>query len=182
VILTPKIVARLVAIVIVGVILQLSFFSRVALFHVSPDVLPSLVTVLGLLGGSMTGAVSGFSAGFLLDCLLIAPLGGGSLVLLATGYLAGLFRERFEIHSPLVPPLLCMVLTLFAELGFGAVELMLGIDAPVSPLVIRDMLIKSIFAFFLGWLIYLALRRLLRPALVEEPMVRRGNRPTILGA
>ena len=39
----------------------------------------------------------------------------------ATGYLAGLFRERFEIHSALVPPLLCMGLTLFAELGFGAV-------------------------------------------------------------
>ena len=180
-ILTPKIYARLVAIVIVGVILQLSFFSQVALFHVSPDVLPSLVVVLGLLGGTMTGAVCGFSVGFLLDCLLIVPLGGGSLVLLTTGYLAGLFRERFEIHSPLVPPLLCMGLTLFAELGFGAVELMLGIDAPVSPLVIRDMLIKSIFAFFLGWAIYAGLRRLLRPALVEEPTVRRGRRPKMLG-
>ncbi|MGN6276388.1 MAG: rod shape-determining protein MreD [Solirubrobacterales bacterium] len=196
-ILTPKIVARLVAIVIVGVILQLSFFSRVALFHVSPDVLPSLVAVLGLLGGTMAGAVGGFSVGFLLDCLLIAPLGGASLVLLATGYLAGLFRERFEIHSPLVPPLLCMVLTLFAELGFGAVELMLGIDAPISPLVIRDMLLKSIFAFFLGWAIYIGLRRALRPALVEEPMarshrpegrrrrrpgMRRARRPRALGA
>ena len=110
-------------------LLQLSFFSQVAVFHVSPDLLPALVVSLGLLGGSMTGAVAGFSVGFLLDCLLIAPLGGASLVLLAIGYLAGLFRERFEIHSPLVPPLLCMVLTLFAELGFGAVELMLGIDA-----------------------------------------------------
>ena len=69
----------------------------------------------------MTGAVAGFSVGFLLDCLLVEPLGGGSLVLLTTGYLAGLFRERFEIHSALVPPLLCMGLTLFAELGFGAV-------------------------------------------------------------
>ena len=77
----------------------------------------------------MTGAVTGFSVGFLLDCLLIEPLGGGSLVLLGIGYLAGLFRERFEIHSPLVPPLLCMGLTLFAELGFGAVELMLGVDS-----------------------------------------------------
>ncbi|MGN6665011.1 MAG: rod shape-determining protein MreD [Solirubrobacterales bacterium] len=180
-ILTPKILARLVAIVVVGVILQLSFFSRVALFHVSPDILPSLVVVLGLLGGTMTGAVCGFSVGLLLDCLLIVPLGGGSLVLLTAGYLAGLFRERFEIHSPLVPPLLCMVLTLFAELGFGAVELMLGIDAPVSPLVIRDMLLKSIFAFFLGWAIYAGLRRALRPALVEEPMVRRGRRPRMLG-
>ncbi|HYQ79346.1 MAG TPA: hypothetical protein VEP91_09610 [Solirubrobacterales bacterium] len=181
-ILTPNIVARLIAIVVAGVILQLSFFSQVALFHVSPDVLPALVVVLGLLGGTLTGAVCGFWVGFLLNCLLIAPLGGASLVLLATGYLAGLFRERFEIHSALVAPLLCMALTLFAELGFGAVELTLGIDAPISGLVIRDMLMKSIFAFFLGWAIYAGVRRALRPALVEEPMVRRGRRPTVLGA
>lgn len=179
-ILTPNILARLTAIVIGGVLLQLSFFSQVTLFHVSPDVLPALVVVLGLFGGSLTGAVCGFSVGFLLDCLLVAPLGGGSLVLLTTGYLAGLFRERFEIHSPLVPPLLCMGLTLFAELGFGAVELTLGIDAPISSLVIRDMLLKSIFAFFLGWAIYALLRRLLRPALVEEPTVRRRRRPRVL--
>jgi rod shape-determining protein MreD len=192
VILTPNILARLVAIVVVGVLLQLTFFSQVALFHVSPDVLPSLVVVLGLFGGTLTGAVCGFSVGLLLDCLLIVPLGGGSLVLLATGYLAGLFRERFEIHSTLVPPLLCMALTFFAELGFGAVELMLGIDAPVSPLVLRDILLKSIFAFFLGWAIYALLRRVLRPALVEEPATvrrrrrvsrpSRGRRPRAMGA
>jgi rod shape-determining protein MreD len=192
VILTPNILTRLVAIVIGGVILQLSFFSQVTLFDVSPDVLPALTVVLGLFGGSLTGAVCGFSIGFLLDCLLIAPLGGASLVLLTTGYLAGLFRERFEIHSALVPPLLCMGLTLFAELGFGAVELTLGIDAPISPLVLRDMLLKSIFAFFLGWAIYVLLRRILRPALVEETVKRRrrpralrpsrGRRPRALGA
>jgi rod shape-determining protein MreD len=181
-ILTPKILARLVAIVVLGVVLQLSFFSQVAVFHVSPDVLPALVVSLGLLGGTMTGAVSGFSVGFLLDCLLVAPLGGGSLVLLTTGYLAGLFRERFEIRSPLVPPLLCMVLTLFAELGFGAVELMLGAETNVSPLIVSDLLLKSVFAFFLGWPIYLGLRRLLRPALVEEHALRRPPRPTALGA
>lgn len=180
-ILTPNILARLVAIVVGGVILQLTFFSQVALFHVSPDLLPALIVVLGLLGGSLTGAVCGFSAGLLLDCLLIVPLGGGSLVLLAAGYLAGLFRERFEIHSPLVPPLLCMGLTLFAELGFGAVELMLGMDGPVSGLVVRDILLKSIFAFFGGWVIYVGVRRALRPALVEEPAVRRNRRPSVLG-
>jgi rod shape-determining protein MreD len=181
-ILTPKILVRLVAVVVLGVLLQLSFFSQVAIFHTSPDLLPALVVSLGLLGGTMTGAVTGFSVGFLLDCLLVEPLGGGSLVLLATGYLAGLFRERFEIHSPLVPPLLCMCLTVFAELGFGAVELMLGGDATVSGLVVRDILIKGIFAFFLGWPIYLGLRRALRPALVEEPALRRPRRSTVLGA
>jgi rod shape-determining protein MreD len=183
VIVTPKILARIVAILVLGVVLQLSFFSQVGLFHVSPDILPVLVVSLGLLGGTMTGVVAGFSVGFLIDCLLIEPLGASSLVLLATGYLAGLFRERFEIHSPLVPPLLCMGLTLFAELGFGLLQLLLGIDATVSAiLVLRDVLIKSIYAFFLGWPIYLGVRRALRPALVEDPTVRRRRQPTVLGA
>jgi rod shape-determining protein MreD len=181
VIVTPKIFARLALIAILGVLLQLSFFSRVDLLHTSPDILPALVISLGLLGGSMTGAVSGFAIGFLVDCLLVAPLGGSSLVLLAAGYLAGLFRERFEIHSALVPPLLCMGLTLFAELGFGLVQVMLGVDAPVSALVVRDLLLKSIYAFFLGWPIYLLLRRALRPALVEEPRISRDRQPTVIG-
>ena len=181
-ILTPKILARLVAIVILGVLLQLSFFSQVTVFQVSPDLLPALVISIGLLGGTMTGVVTGFSVGILLDCLLIEPLGGASLVLLATGYLAGLFRERYEIHSALVPPLLCMGLTIFAEIGFGAIELMLGVNASVSTTVISDILIQGLYAFVLGWPIYLGMRRILRLALVEEQAVRRPRRPTTLGA
>jgi rod shape-determining protein MreD len=179
---TPRILARVVAIVIVMVLLQLSFFSRVEVFHTSPDVLPALVVSLGLLGGSMTGAVAGFSVGFLLDCLLVEALGASSLVLLGTGYLAGLFRERFDIHSSLVPPLLCMLLTLFAELCFAALYLMLGVDGSVSVLVLRDILLKSLFAFFLAWPLYAGLRRALRPALVEEePKLRHRRQPTVLG-
>lgn len=181
-ILTPKITARLVIVGLLGVLLQLTFFSQVELFHVSPDVLPALVVCFGLLGGTMTGAVSGFAIGFLLDCLLIQPIGGASLVLIAVGYAAGAFRERFEIHSRLVVPLMCAILTFLAELGFGAVEAMFGIDTDVSVLVVRDMLIKSLFAFFLGWAIYAGMRRLVRPALVDEATVRRTRRPTVLGA
>jgi rod shape-determining protein MreD len=181
-IVTPKIFVRLVMVVVLGVLLQLSFFSRVELLHTNADVLPALVASIGLLGGSLAGAVTGFSVGFLVDSLLVAPLGGSSLVLLSVGYLAGLFRERFEIHSALVPPLLCMGLTLFAELGFGLVQAMLGIDAPLSPLIVRDVLLKSVYAFFLGWPTYLLLRRALRPALVEEPKVTRRRQPTVLGA
>jgi hypothetical protein len=73
-----------------------------------------------------------------------------------------------------------MGLTLFAELGYGAVQLMLGIDSQVSLLIVRDMLLKSVYAFFLGWPIYLVLRRVLRPALVEEPPARRRS-STALG-
>lgn len=181
-IVTPKIFVRLAALILGGVLLQLAFFSRVELFHVSPDVLPALVVALGLLGGTMTGAIAGFSIGFLVNCLLVEALGASSLVLLGIGYLAGLFRERFDIRSPLTAPLLCMALTLLAELGFIAVQLLLGIDAPVSALIVRDIVLKSVYAFFLGWPIYLGVRRFLRPALVEEPRVRRGGQPTVLGA
>jgi rod shape-determining protein MreD len=182
VILTPKIVARIALIGFAGVLLQLSFFSQVELFHVSPDILPALVVCLALLGGSLTGAVAGFSIGLFVDCLLVEALGISSLVLLGIGYFAGLFRERFEIHSSLLAALLCMGLTLLAELGFALVQLMLGIDAPVSPLVVRDILLKSVYAFFLGWPTYLLVRRALRPALVEETRVRRRHQPTVLGA
>jgi rod shape-determining protein MreD len=181
-IVTPKILARLVAIVILGVLLQLCFFSRVTLLGTSPDMLPSLVVILGLLGGSMTGAVGGFSIGFLIDCLLAGTLGSTSLVLLGVGYLAGLFRERFDIHSSLIPPLLCMGMTVLAESGYAFVQLMLGVDAPISTLIVRDLLLKGIYAFFFGWGIYLCLCRRLRAALVEEPKARRRRQPTVLGA
>ena len=59
---------------------------------------------------------------------------------------------------------------------------MLGIDAPLSAMIVRDILLQSVFAFFGGWAIYVGVRRALRPALVEEPAVRRRRRPTVLGA
>jgi rod shape-determining protein MreD len=179
-ILTGKMLARVVVVLILGVIVQLSFFSQVTVFHVSPDMLPAMVACFGLLGGTMSGAVTGFSVGLLLDCLLIAPLGGGSLVLLATGYLAGAYRERFGLPPRIGAPLACAALTIFAELGFGAVQAMLGeVGSEVSPLIVKDILFKGLFAFFLSWPLYLGLRRLLRPALVDEPHTRR--RPTVMG-
>lgn len=179
-ILTGNMVVRIVCALVLAVILQLSFFSLVALFHVSPDILPALVVCFGLLGGTMSGAVAGFSVGLLLDCLLVAPLGGDSLVLLAVGFAAGAYRERFVFPTRAMPALCCAAATLLAELGFGAVQAMLGIDATVdSALVAKDLLLKSAFAFLLGWPLYLGLRRLLRPALVEEPRSRR-RRPPVL--
>jgi hypothetical protein len=75
-----------------------------------------------------------------------------------------------------------MALTLVAELSFAAVQLMLGVDAPVSTLVIRDLAIKSIYAFFLGIPIYIGIRRILRPALIEDRAVRQRALPRMIGA
>lgn len=182
-IVTPRIAARMAVIGVLAVLLQVSFFSRVELFHTSPDVLPAVVASLGLLGGSMTGAVAGFSAGFLIDCLLLAPLGASSLVLLAAGYLAGLYRERFELNNRFTAPLLLMGFTFFSLVTMSAMQLMFGVDAPVSPLVIRDILIQTVYGFLVGWPIYIVIRRVLRAALVDDnrvtPRRRRRPRPAV---
>ena len=181
-IVTPRILIRIVALIVLAVLLQLSFFSQVELFHTSPDILPAVVVSLGLLGGSLLGPVSGFSVGLLVDCLLVEALGATSLVLLSVGYLAGLYRERFDVTNSLTPPLLCMGLTLIAELSMAALQLMLGVNAPISTLVIRDIALKSLYAFFLGIPIYIGIRRLLRPALIEDRAVRRRAQPRMIGA
>jgi rod shape-determining protein MreD len=181
-IVTPKIASRIAAIVLLGVVLQLSFFSKLTVLGTTPDILPLLVVSLGLLGGSMTGAVCGFSVGLLVDCLLVEALGATSLVLLSAGYLAGLYRERFDVTSPLVPPMLCMGLTLFSELAFSAVQLMLGIDAQLSWLIARDILLESLFALLIAIPFYIAIRRVLAPALITDRAVRRRSQARMIGA
>ena len=172
-IITPKIALRIGLFLLVGILFQVSFFSKIELLGTSPDILAVLVVCLGLLGGSLAGAVGGFSVGLVIDCLMAEPLGATALILLGVGYCAGLYRERFDITSALIPPLLCMGMTFAALLAFSALQLMLGIDVGVSVVVARDIIIKSIYAFFLGVPIYLLMRRILRPALIDNREARR---------
>ena len=97
------------------------------------------------------GAVCGFAAGLLMDSLLLQTLGVSSLVLLSVGYLAGRYREGFEIRSGIVPALLAGAFTMVAAAGFAAIELMLGVDAPVSILVVREILVQGLLGGLLGF-------------------------------
>jgi rod shape-determining protein MreD len=169
VIVTPKIVARLALVILVGVILQLAFFSKITILGTSPNVLPVLAVCLGLLGGAVVGAVCGFAMGLLLDSALLSTLGVSSLVLLSAGYLAGRYREGFDISNPLVPLVLAGSLTLLSAGGFALVQLMLGVEAPVSLMVLRELFLQAVYGFVLMIPAYPLVRRVLRAALVEEP-------------
>ena len=166
-IVTPRIAVRLALIVIVAVILQVSFFSFLSILGATPYVVPVVIVCLGLLGGGVVGAVCGFFAGLLLDSLLLQTLGVSSLVLLSIGYLAGRYREGFEIRSGVVPALLAGGFTLIAATGFAAIELMLGVDATVSLLVVREIVVQSLLATVLGFVLYPLVRRALGAALVD---------------
>ena len=108
---------RLGAIVLVAVLLQVTFFSYLSIFGTSPDFVVVVIAVIGLLGGAVIGAVTGFAAGLLLDVALLETLGVSSLVLLSVGYLAGRYRESFEIDSAFAPAAVTGALAALRERG-----------------------------------------------------------------
>jgi len=176
-IITKRIALRIALIVLLAVILQVSFFSYLQFFGAIPNVIPVVVVSLGLLGGGVLGAGCGFVAGFLLDSLLLQTLGVSSLVLLSVGYLAGRYRESVEITSSWVPPLLAGGFTLLAAGGLAAVELMLGVDASVSILFLREVVVQGLLAVLLAIPFYPLIRRILAPALIDYEPARRVLMP-----
>jgi rod shape-determining protein MreD len=181
-IVTRRIALRIAALIVIAVVLQISFFSYLSFFGTTPNIIPLVVIVLGLLGGAVLGAVCGFATGLLLDSALLQTLGASSLVLLGVGYLAGRYREASTISNSLVPPLLIGALTTAAAAGFAAIQLMLGVRSPVSLLVLREIVVQGLLAVVLAIPFYPLIRRVLRSAIVDDFTARRGRTPLTRGA
>ena len=172
-ILTPGIIARLVALCAFVAIAQVVCFSKMDIFGSSPDVALLVVFSIGVLGGSLTGAVVGFSMGLLIDCLLLQQLGAFALTLLSVGYVAGRYRETVGRPTRGAVALLGGALTLLGALVIAAIQIGTGIDANVSAIVVRDAVIKSLIGALLAIPVLLLVRLVVRSALVDE---RRGAR------
>lgn len=166
-IVTSRIAIRIALIVVAAVILQVSFLSFLSLLGAIPNLIPVVVVCLGLLGGGVVGAVCGFVAGLLVDSMLLQTLGVTSLVLLSIGYLAGRYREGFEIAGAFVVPLLAGGFTLLAAGGLAAIQLMLGVETPVSVLAIREIAVQALLAVLLAIPTYPLVRRMLAPGLID---------------
>ena len=174
-IVTRWIAVRIGLLLLAAVILQLSFFSYVSLFGSIPEIVPVVVISLGLLGGAVVGAVVGFAAGLLIDSALLQTLGVSSLALLAVGYMAGRYRESSEISSSLTPPLMVGLLCLAYAALFSALQLMLGVDTPVSLDILRDIIVKGLLGVLLAFFTFPLVRKIVRPALVDERLAARSR-------
>jgi rod shape-determining protein MreD len=175
VILTPGIIARLAVLGALVVIAQVVCFSKMDVFGSDPDILLLVVFSVGILGGSLTGAVFGFSVGLLLDCLLLETMGAFALTLLSVGYVAGRYRETLGRPTRAAVVLLGGSLTLLGAIVIAAIQIGTGIDANVSFLVVRDALIKSLIGALFAIPVLWIVRLVVRSALVDE---RRAARRT----
>lgn len=174
-------VARLAALGLLGGILQLAAVSQVTIFGVPADVSPLLVAAVGLLCGSVAGAVFGFSMGLFLDTALLQTLGVTSLVLTAVGYGAGRLRELRDPAHAMVPVAVGAIATAAFVLGFAVLQFLLGLNAPISLLFVRYAVLVILLNTLLALPVYALVRRLLDPYLPDDPRRRRRRAYTTGG-
>ena len=164
--------ARLGALVLAVVLVQVSAFSSLPLFGGQIDLIPLLVAAVGLVGGSTSGAIAGFATGLAIDLAVGLNVGATSLVLPVVGYVSGRFREVRDPANSLIPIPVAAVATLAYLGGLGFVSFMLDFGASVSPLVLRHAAVTVILSALVALPVFALVRRVLRPVLVVDPLAR----------
>jgi rod shape-determining protein MreD len=178
---TPASVIRLSLLGLLGGLIQLSVVSQVTVFGVPADLSPLLVASAGFIAGSMTGAVFGFCLGLFIDVSLYQTLGVSSLVFTAVGYGAGRVRELRDPAHGLAPVAVGAAATAVAAIGFTLLQFLLGVQAPVSLLLLREILMTVVLNTLLARPVSAVMRRALLPFRPEDPRRRRRRAYTTGG-
>ena len=174
-------VGRLALVGLLFGILQLTAVSQVSVFGVPADLSPLLVASIGLLAGSIPGAVLGFCLGLFMDTALMQTLGVTSLVFTAVGYGAGRVRELRDPAHGLAPVAVGAAATAVSAVGFSLLQFLLGVEAPVSWLLLRDIVMTILLNTLLALPVYTLVRRALAPFLPDDPRRRRRRAYTTGG-
>ena len=179
--LTGASIFRLALIGLLGGIVQLGAVSQFTIFGVPADLSPLIVASVGFLCGSVSGAVFGFSLGLFVDVSLFQTLGVTSLVLTGIGYGAGRIRELRDPAHGLAPVAVGAAGTAIALIGFALLQFLLGVEAPVSLLLLRQILLTIVLDTLLALPVFALVRRILLPYLPEDPRRRRRRAYTTGG-
>ncbi|MGN6170327.1 MAG: rod shape-determining protein MreD [Solirubrobacteraceae bacterium] len=176
-----NLIFRLVLLAFAAVVIQEAAISQITLFGVSADVMPLVVMSVGLLCGSMTGAVMGFGAGLLVDLVLVQTLGITSLLYLLIGYWSGRVRELRDPSHGLVPVVGGAAATAVAQVGMAMLQFLLGVNAPVSGLLVQQIFVTILINTLISLPVYAIVRRTIGGAIPEDPRRRSRRRYTTGG-
>jgi rod shape-determining protein MreD len=110
---------RALAAVFVAALLQVVIVSSLVIAGGAPDLLLVVVVALGLLRGSVPGAVLGFLGGLVVDVVTLGTLGVTSLILTLAGFWAGRYAETTGRDRRLAPVIAVGTITvLVGAFGF----------------------------------------------------------------
>jgi rod shape-determining protein MreD len=176
-----KLLIRLSLLAFGAVVVQQAAVSQISIFGVSADVGPLVVMSVGLLAGSMTGAIFGFATGLLVDMVLFQTLGVTSLLYIAIGYWSGRVRELLDPAHGLVPLGMGAAATAVSGIGMALIQFLLGVDAPVSALLVQQIFITILVNTLIALPVYHLVQRIIKPALPNDPRRRRRRAYTTGG-
>ena len=179
--LSLRLPVRLVLLGFLTVVIQEAAVSQISIFGVSADLTPLVVMSVGLLTGSLLGAITGFGVGLFVDLVLVQTLGVTSLLYIAIGYGSGKLRELRDPSHGLVPLALGAAATAIAGIGMALIQFLLGVDSPVSWLLIQQLFITILVNTLIALPVYALVRRIIQPALPEDPRRRRRRAYTTGG-
>jgi rod shape-determining protein MreD len=168
---TAGLAIRVSGIVFAAALFQAAIFSSLAVGGGTPDLLLLAVVSLGLLRGSVPGAVVGFAGGLVVDLLTLETLGVTSLVLTLVGFWAGRYAET-TARGRRLPVLLAVgVLTVLAGVFGFALHYMLGEDV-----VARQALVNALLpALVANVILALPVHALIRAGMGERSEVGRSS-------
>jgi rod shape-determining protein MreD len=172
---------RLVVLAFLTVVVQEAAVSQISIFGTSADLTPLVVMAVGLLAGSIPGAVMGFGIGLLVDLLLFQTLGVTSLLYIVIGYWSGRLRELRDPSHGLVPMGMGAAATAFAGLGMTLIQILLGVDSPVSLLLLQQIFVTVLVNTLLALPVYAMVKRVIEPTLPQDPRRRRRRAYTTGG-
>jgi rod shape-determining protein MreD len=178
---TPQLVARLVALAFATVFLQIAAVAQVPVFGATADLSPLVVAAVGLLCGAPIAACFGFAIGIMVDVALLQTMGLTSLVLLAVGWWTGRLRELRDPQSALTPLAIGAAAAAIATVGYGVGQFLLGVDSPLSWLLVKQTLSTIVLDALLALPVTALIRRWLLPSLPEDPKRRRRRAYTTGG-
>jgi rod shape-determining protein MreD len=176
-----RLILRLAVLAFATVVIQQAAISQISIFGVSADVGPLVVMSVGLLAGSLAGAITGFGIGLLVDIVLVQTLGVTSLLYIAIGYWSGRLRELRDPAHGLVPLAMGAAVTAFAGVGMALIQFLLGVNAPVSLLLFQQIFITVLVNSLIALPVFTIVRRLIRPTLPDDPRRRRRRAYTTGG-
>jgi rod shape-determining protein MreD len=179
--LSGSLMARIAVLVVVVVFFQIGVVSELPVFGVVVDLSPLVVAFVGLLCGSALGAVTGFAVGLLVDLTLVQTLGVTSLILTLVGYWCGRLRELRDPQATLTPLLVGAAASAAATAGYSLMEFLLGVDAPVSLELLRQIVLGVVVNTVAALPVWLFVRRSLEPDLPDDPRRRRRRAYTTGG-
>jgi rod shape-determining protein MreD len=137
---TPVDVLRAFAVVFVAALLQVVIVSSLVITGGAPDLLLVVVVGLGLLRGSVPGAVLGFVGGLVVDLVTLGTLGVTSLILTLAGFWAGRYAETTGRDRRLAPVIAVGTITALAG-AFGYVlHYLLDVDVVASHALVTALL------------------------------------------